>query len=173
MRRNISSRVIQRDTVARISVEFLFRNYIFGYFNRVNLVKIDIEGLDQKVVTNILDFYDRNEIGSLDYLPCVIVYEANGLDGFDASDNVDMFKRGKDLNLIYRLENYGYRIIYVWEYGQMTWSDNYAINCLCSAEELDRATGLLFGAVTPPVIHYEEFSNICTSERLLMVKAIV
>ena len=172
IRNNLSSRLIQKDTIPRVSISFLFRNYVYEYFSRVNLLKIDIEGMDQKVVHNVIDYHHKLGFDSLQFMPCIIMYEANGLDGINASLDLDPFVRGKDSYLLHRLEAIGYRIVYVWEYGMITWSDNYAINCDCSSEMLVRATGLLFGNNLPPVIHYGDFSGICSAERFLMTSLV-
>jgi hypothetical protein len=174
---SLSPILIQKEYVPSISISSLLP-MIHSYFEKgINLLKIDIEGLDQQIVGEVLSYYrhfypsKKNETGSEinSQWPCVIVFESLHFDSIRSE------------TLVTALRSSGYRfphevVLLLEQHFPQEWifrafiENTIAMNCECSFQETEIAWKFVYGAEV--TISQDFFGEICQTEQLQWKKVI-
>lgn len=118
--------IVQSSPVTTYPIQSILTSLVHGPgFQGINLLKIDVEGLDQGIVSDLLDYYELT-LSRMELLPCVLSFETNYLSNF------------REEALMDRLRLVGYHLLhdFIVENDRPFYEDTVAINCRCSQIEL-------------------------------------
>jgi hypothetical protein len=174
---SLSPILIQKEYVPSISVSSLLPMIHSSFEEGINLLKIDIEGLDQQIVGEVLSYYrhfyssKKNETGSeiTSQWPCVIVFESLHFDSVRSE------------TLVTALRSSGYRfphelVLLLEQYFPEEWifrafiENTIAMNCECSFQETEIAWKFVYGSEV--TISQDFYRKICQAELLQWKKVI-
>lgn len=135
LQRSLPFSLVRKEYVPTFTMQQLIREHVETHSLSINLLKLDLEGLDIAIVRSVLNYYNQYEAGGGDGgsvsvkatrdWPCVIHFETNILVHGTESEIIR-----NDLNQL------GYKTI---EFK----ADTTAVNCLCGREDLKLAFLLL------------------------------
>lgn len=149
-RHDLPVELIRRTPVPQMSIDILLRTVMLdANYDRIGLLKLDVEGMDQHLVHQTLDFFDSNLAGAdvrspKKSLPCVLYFET--------------WEGIIDSILLTKLKLHGYMLVHehtpildkIESMGGVSTvlEDCVAILCSCTDQDILRAASLLY-AFTP------------------------
>lgn len=133
-------------------LDFVHNN--LGY-SRIKLIKLDLEGLDQLVISNIIEYYVRKpEFKG----PCVLAFETNYLSA-KHSDYEHEFGDYRNPKIMDILRSVGYSLSHNDSNYGATNSESLAIDCKCHSSDIIQSLSLLHIDVSPIALA----SNVCST----------
>ena len=144
--------VFQKMPVKTFRIPQILDRFIHPYFEGINLLKIDIEGMDQDIVKEVISYYSEthNDSRVNDKWPCVMYFETNEWSGY-RSDSLMGELKNIGYNLLHDVGLRNNSILHAYKQQMQNESllvgaeefETFAFNCYCGEENRRIALELL------------------------------